>query len=201
MFVAWSPMRSRFRAIRISDSARWIVPGSAIMYVSSVRKIWSRKASTFFSSSSTLLASVDVAVDHRGQAVARPSSGDVGHDRQVDQRLERRGGSSTWWAFWQMLMAWSRDALQLAADARRHEQEPHVRGHRLLERGELDGRVVDLTWSWLTSCSLANTSSARFSLRSTSTRDGQAGSSTRRSSPSARSCAAGPEVVRRSVAC
>jgi len=31
MFVAWSAIRSRLRLIRISASARWIVPGSAIM--------------------------------------------------------------------------------------------------------------------------------------------------------------------------
>jgi phosphate transport system protein len=31
MLVAWSAMRSRFRLIRMRDSARWMVPGSAIM--------------------------------------------------------------------------------------------------------------------------------------------------------------------------
>src|SRR5688572_21553636 len=106
MLVAWSAIRSRLRLTRISPSARSMVPGSAIMWVSSTRKIWSLSWSTSSSRARMSRASSEsrrTNASRLSRVMASASSAIRGRST-----IGRSGGSAaTFTAFSAMFTAWS----------------------------------------------------------------------------------------------
>ena len=132
MLVAWSPMRSRFLATRISSKA-------AKTTAEFFHHVGEQLAEELVAQAVDLIVALQhaareilIAADEGVEAVANHAFGEFAHARQVDVRLHLRMAQDAHGGLRDVdgLVA---DAFEVAIDARDGEEEAQVGGHGLLE--------------------------------------------------------------------